>query len=56
MLPVILDDGGSGSFYLKEEIADILGLDTDRKVVLAAKSIVKDSNTKFVPTEYEWEH
>ena len=45
MLPVLLDDGGSGSFYLKEEIADILGLDTDRKVVLGAKSIVKDSNT-----------
>ena len=57
MIPVILEgengtriranaflDGGSGSVYLKEEIADILGLDAERKpprvAVFGATSIV----------------
>ena len=65
MIPVILEgengikiranaflDGGSGSSYLKEEIADILGLDTERKplrvAVFGAKSTVTDSKTVTV--------
>ena len=48
-------DGGSGSSYLKEEIADILGLDAERKPlrvgVFGAKSIVTDSKTVTVRLE-----
>ena len=68
MIPVILEgkneikirgnaflDGGSGSSYLKEEIADILGLDTERKplrvAVFGANSIVTDSKTVTVRLE-----
>ena len=68
MIPLILDgkngikiranaflDGGSGSSYLKEEIADILGLDAERKPlrvgVFGAKSIVTDSKTVTVRLE-----
>ena len=60
MVPVILDEenririkanaflgGGSGSSYLKKEIADMLGLDAERKplrvAVFGAASIVTDS-------------
>ena len=72
MIPVIVEgengiriranaflDGGSGSSYLKEEIADILGLDAQRKplrvAVFGATSIVTDSKTNCVPREYGWE-
>ena len=62
MIPVILVEkngirikanvflvGGSGSSYLKKEIADMLGLDAERKplrvAVFGAASIVTDSKT-----------
>nr|XP_058947541.1 uncharacterized protein LOC131775445 [Pocillopora verrucosa] len=68
MIPVILEGkngikirgnaifgGGSGSSYLKEEIADILGLDTERKplrvAVFGANSIVTDNKTVTVRLE-----
>ena len=68
MIPVILEgengikiranaflDGGCGSSYLKEEIADILGLDAERKTlrvaVFGATSIVTDSKTVTVYLE-----
>lgn len=68
MIPVILEGkngikiranaflvGGSGSSYLKEEIADILGLDAERKplsvAVFGAKSIMTDSKTITVRLE-----
>ena len=68
MVPVILQgkngerikanaflDGGSGSSYLKEEIADVLGLDAERRPlrvsVFGAKSIVTNSKTVTVQLE-----
>ena len=68
MVPVILQgkngvrikanaflDGSSGSSYLKEEIADVLGLDAEshplRVSVFGAKSIVTDSKTVTVQLE-----
>ena len=62
MIPVILDEengirikanvflvGGSGSIYLKKEIADMLGFDTERKplrvAVFGVASIVTDRKT-----------
>ena len=68
MLPLILQgkngirikanaflDGGSGSSYLKEEIADVLGLEAEsrplRVSVFGAKSIVTDSKTVTVQLE-----
>ena len=68
MVPVILQgknrvrikanaflDGGSGSSYLKEEIADALGLEAEsrplRVSVFGAKSIVTDSKTVTVQLE-----
>ena len=68
MIPVILEgengiriranaflDGGSGSSYLKEDIADTLGLDAERKPlrvsVFGAKSIMTDSKTVTVRVE-----
>lgn len=68
MIPVILEGkngikirgnaifgGGSGSSYLKEEIAYILGLDTERKplrvAVFGANSIVTNNKTVTVRLE-----
>jgi len=68
MVPVILEgrngirikantflNGGSGSSYLKEEIADVLGLEAERRSlrvsVFGAKSIVTDSKTVTVHIE-----
>ena len=68
MVPVILEwrngirikanaflDGGSGSSYLKEEIADMLGLEAERRSlrvsVFGAKSIVADGKTVTVHLE-----
>ena len=68
MVPVILEgangvriranaflDGGSGSSYLKEEMADILGLEAERKSlrvsVFGANSVVTDSKTVTVHLE-----
>ena len=66
MIPVILEgengikenaflDGRSGSSYLKKEIADILGLDAERKplrvAVFGTTSIVTDSKTVTVCLE-----
>ena len=68
MVPVILEgengiriranaflDGGSGSSYLKEEIADMLGLDAEGKplrvAVFRATSIMTDSKTVTVCLE-----
>ena len=48
-------DGGSGSSYLKEEIADILGLEAERRPlhasVFGANSVVTDSKTVTVHLE-----
>ena len=48
-------DGGSGSSYLKEEIADVLGVDAEsrplRVSVFVANSIVTDSKTVTVQLE-----
>ena len=68
MVPVILEgrnsiriranaflDGGSGSSYLREEIADTLGLEAERRPlrvsVFGAKSVVTDSKTVTVRVE-----
>ena len=45
-------DGGSGSSYLKEEIADVLGLEAEsRPLLFGAKSIITDSKTVTVQLE-----
>ncbi len=48
-------DGGCGSYYLKEEIADILGLEAELKSlrvsVFGANSVVTDSKTVTVHLE-----